>query len=51
MDSLKRVTNIHEDKIKLLETKSDDYNIADIFKDTGENISMGNISVDVIKTL
>ena len=51
VDSLKIITNIHEDKIKLLESKSEDYNIADIFKGTGDNISMGNISVDVIKTL
>ena len=51
VDSLKILTNIHEDKIKSLELKSEDFNIAEIFKGTGENISMGNISVDVIKTL
>ena len=51
MDSLKILTNIHEDKIKALELKSEDLNIADMFKGSGDNISLGNISVDVIKTL
>ena len=51
IDSLKVLTNIHEGKIKSLELKTEDFNIADIFRGTGENISMGNISVDVIKTL
>jgi len=51
IDSLKILTNIHEDKIKALELKSEDYNITDMFKGTGDNISLGNISVDVIKTL
>jgi len=51
MDSLKILTNIHEDKIKALELKSEDLNIVDMFKGSGDNISLGNISVDVIKTL
>ena len=51
VDSLKILTNIHEDKIKLLESKSEDYSLADMFKGAGDNLSFGNISVDVIKTL
>ena len=51
VDSLKILTNIHEDKIKALELKTEDFSIADLFKGTGDNISLGNISVDVIKTL
>ena len=52
VDSLKIFTNIHEDKIKVLESKAEDLSIADIFKGIGDNnISLGSISVDVIKTL
>jgi len=52
VDSLKLLTSTHEDKIKVLESKTEDFSIADIFKGTVDNnISLGNISVDVIKAL
>ena len=52
VDSLKLLTSTHEDKIKVLESKAEDFSIADIFKGTVDNnISLGNISVDVIKAL